>query len=79
MYAYACSHFTEMMHHNGGVFNVVVGGHPSYGPMQTPCGSRGARYYDVAELDADIYNAIDSTGLPDRTTDYYVHGGGVSL
>lgn len=75
----------EMMHHDGGVFNVVIGGQPSYGPMQAPSGSRGARFYDLSELDADIENAIaiygdEPSGLPNRTDiDYYVYDGGISL
>jgi len=74
----------EMMHRDAGVKNVVIGGRPSYGPMQTPSGSRGARDYDLIELDADISNAIslvnDSSVFPNRTNqDVYVYDGGVSL
>ncbi|KAI9659055.1 MAG: hypothetical protein M1821_002015 [Bathelium mastoideum] len=83
--ASACSLFMEMMHYDAGVYNVVVGGRPSYGPMQTPSGSRGARFYDVSELDADIENAVaiygnESSSLPNRTDqNYYVYDGGISL
>lgn len=79
----------EMMHWDAGVKNVVVGGRPSYGPMQTPSGSRGARYYDFSELDADINNTITveaqsglgiDADLPDRTDqDLYILDGGITL
>ena len=79
----------EMMHWDAGVKNVVIGGRPSYGSMQTPSGSRAARYYDVAELDDDILNAfsVDADGnaiddgiLPNRTNqDVYIYDAGVSL
>ncbi|KAI9692521.1 MAG: hypothetical protein M1822_006752 [Bathelium mastoideum] len=83
--ASACSLFMEMMHYDAGVYNVVVGGRPSYGPMQTPSGSRGARFYDLSELDVDIQNAIaindnETSSLPNRTDqDYYIYDGGISL
>ncbi|KAK6393092.1 hypothetical protein LTR65_002783 [Meristemomyces frigidus] len=82
----ACSLFMEVMHHDGGVRNVVIGGRPSKGPMQTPSGSRGARFYDLVELDADIQNAVsilDTTvsQLPEQSSDQdlYIYDGGVSL
>lgn len=79
----------EMMHWDGGVKNVVVGGRPSYGLMQTPSGSRGARYYDLTELDIAVNNTLtvellDGTAVdplvPDRfNQDVYVYGGGITL
>ena len=79
----------EMMHSDAGVRNVVIGGRPSYGPMQTPSGSRAARYYSVAELDNDISNTLsvqaedDPIGeglIPNRTNqDVYVYDAGISL
>ena len=80
----ACSLFMEMMRHDAGVKNVVIGGRPSYGPMQTPSGSRGARYYDVTELDTDIDNAMaiqnSTDNLPNRyDQSIFINSGGVSL
>lgn len=79
----------EMMHWDAGVRNVVIGGRPSYGPMQTPSGSRAARYYSTAELDNDIRNTLsvqaedDTIGegvIPNRTNqDVYVYDAGISL
>jgi hypothetical protein len=79
----------EMMHSDAGVRNVVIGGRPSYGPMQTPSGSRAARYYSTAELDNDISNTLsvlaedDPIGegvIPNRTNqDIYVYDAGISL
>ncbi|MCJ1306601.1 hypothetical protein MMC25_000244, partial [Agyrium rufum] len=39
-----------------GVRNVVVGGKPANGPMQTPGGTRGAAYYTDIELNNDFAN-----------------------
>lgn len=79
----------EMMHWDAGVKNVVAGGRPSYGPMQTPSGSRAASSYGVEELDIDIANTLavqtdQDSGLddvfPDRTNqDVYVFDAGISL
>lgn len=87
--ASACTIFMEMMHWDAGVKNVVVGGRPSYGPMQTPSGSRGARFYDLGELDNDIANVVAINTLeglpadpriPDRGDQtIYVLDAGVSL
>lgn len=87
--ASACSLFMEMMHWDAGVKNVVVGGRPSYGPMQTPSGSRAARYYAVTELDIDVSNAISvqtqdnpvaDSIFPNRTNqDVYIYDAGISL
>lgn len=74
-----------MMHHDAGVKNVVIGGRPSNGPMQTPSGSRGARSYDLGELDADMNNAIAVLGyqpeeIPNRyDQDVFIYDGGISL
>ncbi|KAG9233080.1 hypothetical protein BJ875DRAFT_442555 [Amylocarpus encephaloides] len=76
--ASTCSLFVEMMHHDAGVKTVVVGGRPSYGPMQAVGLTRGARSYAV-QLDLDSNIAFTqaklrdqqdprSTFLPNRTT-----------
>lgn len=59
------------MHHEAGVPTVVVGGRPSYGPMQAPSGTRGAAAYDAFSLDADfnLASALNFTAealLPQR-------------
>lgn len=79
----------EMMHWDGGVKNVVIGGRPSHGPMQTPSGSRGARFCDLEELDGDIANLLAINDLedlpadiriPNRTgTNIYTLDAGISL
>ncbi|KAK5117002.1 hypothetical protein LTR62_006723 [Meristemomyces frigidus] len=82
--------FMEMMNHDAGVRNVVLGGRPQYGPMQTPSGSRIAYDYTLYEMDADFANAqyIDAaikngtSGVSqvNRTNqDVFVYDGGVSL
>jgi hypothetical protein len=53
----------EMMAHDAGVKNIVVGGRPAYGPMQTPSGSRGARFYDLDALASDVENALEIANL----------------
>ncbi|KAH8678577.1 hypothetical protein BGZ60DRAFT_561611 [Tricladium varicosporioides] len=76
-----CALFLEMMHHEAGVRTVVVGGRPSYGPMQAAGLSRGARAYGLqSNLDKDILNAQiilghnkqPTTFLPNRTSDLNV-------
>ncbi|MCJ1465052.1 hypothetical protein MMC07_003668 [Pseudocyphellaria aurata] len=75
----ACAVFMEMMHHEAGVRTVVAGGRPTYGPMQSPAQSRGARLYSTDNLDAHIeyVQALNDTAsalLPNRTInrDLYV-------
>ncbi|KAK4552583.1 hypothetical protein LTR86_010227 [Recurvomyces mirabilis] len=86
----ACALFMEMMNHDAGVRNVVIGGRPQYGPMQTPSGSRGATFYTVNELDQDIenaqyidaqlYNGTSSISRVNRTNqDVFIYEGGISL
>ncbi|KAH9210815.1 hypothetical protein DL95DRAFT_412649 [Leptodontidium sp. 2 PMI_412] len=49
------SMFVEMMHNEDGVKTVVVGGRPSYGPMQAVGLSRGVRSYGIdTRLDCDM-------------------------
>ncbi|MCJ1404358.1 hypothetical protein MMC11_007583 [Xylographa trunciseda] len=67
-----CTLFAEMMHYEAGVRTVVVGGRPSFGPMQALAGARGARDYEADYLDTDIYyvSLVNSTAaaiLPDRS------------
>jgi hypothetical protein len=82
-----CAVFMEMMHHNAGVRTVVAGGRPTYGPMQSPGQSRGARMYGVDVLDWDIafaqsinHNALPPA-LPNRTInqDVYITFASVNL
>ncbi|KAK5257307.1 hypothetical protein LTR16_001024 [Cryomyces antarcticus] len=80
----ACALFVEMMHHEAGVRTVVVGGKPTYGPMQTPAGSRGAAAYPVDILDNNIVfaqNNNESTKdlLPDRAVDTWITGASINL
>ncbi|KAH6692884.1 hypothetical protein BKA61DRAFT_684007 [Leptodontidium sp. MPI-SDFR-AT-0119] len=72
-----CSMFVEMMHNEAGVKTVVVGGRPSYGPMQAVGLTRGVRSYDIdSQLDSDIaetqairdFNNQPADFLPDRST-----------
>ncbi|KAH6676236.1 hypothetical protein B0J14DRAFT_507528 [Halenospora varia] len=72
-----CAIFLEMMHHEAGVRTVVVGGRPSYGPMQAAGLSRGARAYGLqSNLDKDIlntqlileFNKQPSSFLPNRAS-----------
>ncbi|KAG4433289.1 hypothetical protein IFR05_011234 [Cadophora sp. M221] len=72
-----CSMFVEMMHNEAGVKTVVVGGRPSYGPMQAVGMTRGVRSYDIdSQLDTDItetqairdFNNEPADFLPDRST-----------
>ncbi|MCJ1286363.1 hypothetical protein MMC26_005708 [Xylographa opegraphella] len=72
-----CTLFTEMMHYEAGVRTVVVGGRPSFGPMQAVAGARGAREYEADYLDTDIYyvsyvNDTAATILPNRTLEFVV-------
>ncbi|KAB8226000.1 hypothetical protein BDV33DRAFT_229150 [Aspergillus novoparasiticus] len=55
----ACALFMELMHHEAGVQTVVIGGQPSYGPMQAPSGSRGATFYKAENMHRDIELARD--------------------
>lgn len=78
----------EMMRHDAGVKSVVIGGRPTYGPMQTPSGSRGARNYDLDSLNIDVLNAfgvaeavnqdVNILGSLNNTGVFY-YDGGVSL
>ncbi|KAL9111246.1 MAG: hypothetical protein Q9227_004324 [Pyrenula ochraceoflavens] len=83
-----CSLFMEMMNHDAGVKNVVIGGRPEYGPMQTPSGSRGAQEYHLDQFDSDIAAAsfisedrgIQLDGLPNRTSlGFYIIDAAISL
>lgn len=63
-----------MMHHEAGVRTVVIGGRPSYGPMQSASGSRGAASYTTTDLDNDIAyvqeleaDTPNANFLPNRT------------
>ncbi|KAF2232879.1 hypothetical protein EV356DRAFT_534180 [Viridothelium virens] len=78
----------EMMYHDGGVKNVVISGRPNYGSMQTPSGSRDARFYDLDKLDTDIEAAVDiytdqpnnqPNDLPNRSIDFFFYDGEISL
>jgi len=75
----------EMMHHEAGVRTVVVGGRPSYGPMQAPSGTRGAAAYDATSLDSDydLASALNSTAaalLPQRhNNDFYFDYAGFTI
>lgn len=78
----------EMMHHEAGVRTVVAGGRPTYGPMQSPAQSRGARFYDTESLDEHIQgvqeylqdlNDTANALLPNRTIDLYVSYATVNL
>lgn len=75
----ACSLFMEMMKHDAGVRSAVVGGKPTYGPMQAPSGTRGAAFYSSTDLDnyIDFAEGLDSTGatnatLPAREEDVWI-------
>ena len=84
-----CALFMEMMHWDAGVKSVVVGGRPSYGPMQAPAGSRGARYYGLTEIDASVINVQTvetdaglppDPALPNRLDqDIFIYAAGVNL
>ncbi|KAG4412855.1 hypothetical protein IFR04_014016 [Cadophora malorum] len=72
-----CSMFVEMMHNEAGVKTVVVGGRPSYGPMQAVGLTRGVRSYGIdTQLDSDIadtqaireFNNQPADFLADRAT-----------
>lgn len=76
----------EMMHHEAGVRTVVAGGRPTYGPMQSPAQSRGARMYgtDILNADIEFARAINDTAsalLHNRTInrDLYVTFASVNL
>lgn len=66
-----------MMHHEAGVRTVVAGGRPEIGPMQALAGSRGAQYYEAADLDIDIafaedINATVTPDLPNRNIEFRI-------
>lgn len=82
--ASACAVFMEMMHHEAGIRNVVVGGAPQPGPMQAASGTRGAQVYSAQNIDkviADVKFVNQSTIalLPDRTVDTFISFIGVNL
>lgn len=84
MCASACTMFVEMMHHEAGVRTVVAGGRPQVGPMQALAGSRGALYYEAADLDSDISLAEDInvtviSDLPNRNVDFRINVAGFNL
>ena len=82
-----CALFMELMHHQGGVETVVVGGRPSNGPMQAPAGSRGAQSYTFGpeqDLDSDIQfaeliNGSTTPLLPDLVEDILITFGEINL
>lgn len=66
-----------MMHHEAGVRTVVAGGRPQIGPMQAHAGSRGAQYYEAADLDSDIFlaeviNTTVTADLPNRNVEFRI-------
>lgn len=71
------------MRFDAGVRNVVVGGRPTDGPMQTPSRSRAARYYSLLEMDSDFANvvAIDDTQIVPNRDDQtlFINWGGISI
>ncbi|KAJ1706434.1 hypothetical protein NYO67_11410 [Aspergillus flavus] len=80
----ACALFMELMHHEAGVQTVVIGGQPSYGPMQAPSGSRGAALYKAENMHRDIELArgIDKSrhvDLPSRTHAFLITTATVNL
>ena len=80
----ACALFLELMHHQAGVRTVVVGGQPSYGPMQAPAGNRGARSYTAGNLDEDfkLTKNIDATteiSLPAREPGIWIRYASLNL
>lgn len=75
--ASTCTLFVEMMHHEAGVRTVVAGGRPQVGPMQALAGTRGARYYEAADIDSDIFlaeaiNVSVTADLPDRDIEFRI-------
>ena len=72
------------MHHQARVKTVVVGGRPSYGPMQAPAGTRGARSYSAGFLDEDFTRTVNLNEtthglLPTRKHDIWVRHAGLNL
>ncbi|KAF2665081.1 hypothetical protein BT63DRAFT_406218 [Microthyrium microscopicum] len=70
--ASTCSLFVEMMQQSANVSTIVVGGRPSYGPMQAMGGTRGAAAYSNLDIDYNIriagkINATVIPLLPNRT------------
>ncbi|MCJ1413980.1 hypothetical protein MMC32_000305 [Xylographa parallela] len=79
-----CTLFAEMMHYEAGVRTVVVGGRPSFGPMQALAGARGAREYETDYLDTDVYyvsyfNSTAAAILPDRSLEFVLDVGNFNL
>lgn len=67
-----------MMHHQGGVRTVVVGGRPQLGPMQAVGGTRGAQAYTTVDLDedievAEILNDTVTGALPNRDASNFIN------
>ena len=84
MCASTCTLFVEMMHHEAGVRTVVAGGRPQVGPMQAVAGSRGAQYYEAADIDSDTslaeaINASVTADLPDRNIEFRIDVAGFNL
>ncbi|OGM51092.1 hypothetical protein ABOM_000413 [Aspergillus bombycis] len=80
----ACALFMELMHHEAGVRTVVIGGQPSYGPMQAPSGTRGAAVYKAEDIHEDIGLArgIDKSAhvdLPNRAHVFFINTATVNL
>ena len=74
----------EMMHHLAGVKTIVVGGKPSYGPMQALAGTRGARSFTLGLLNqnSNIIKRLNSNAailLPARELDYWISYASVNL
>jgi hypothetical protein len=75
------------MSHQAGVRTIAVGGRPTTGPMQAVSGSRGARIYDVSELDSDfqfvsetIKDSAAAAQLPNRSdTGMWVTTAGINI
>ncbi|RMZ39351.1 hypothetical protein AFCA_006264 [Aspergillus flavus] len=80
----ACALFMELMHHEAGVRTVVIGGQPSYGPMQAPSGNRGAAIYKAENMHRDIELARDidksrHVDLPNRASAFLITTATVNL
>ncbi|KNG87149.1 hypothetical protein ANOM_005106 [Aspergillus nomiae NRRL 13137] len=80
----ACALFMELMHHEAGVRTVVIGGQPSYGPMQAPSGTRGAAVYKAENMhqDIDLARDIDNSmhvDLPNRAHAFFITTATVNL
>ncbi|KAE8333676.1 hypothetical protein BDV39DRAFT_211807 [Aspergillus sergii] len=80
----ACALFMELMHHEAGVQTVVIGGQPSYGPMQAPSGTRGATFYKAENMHRDIELARDidkstHVDLPNVMPEFFITTATVNL